>query len=277
MHGRIIHPTDFSDLSHNAFAHALKIALTTRAKLYIAHIGGDDAAWSSFPHIRQTLARWRLIDADVPTAAIFDSLGVEIAKVEIAAHDPVRGLSRFVATHPSELMVLATHGRDGLPRWLAPSVAEAMARQGRMQTLFISGNGKGFVDPQSGTLRLQRVLLPVDHNPPPAAAVDIVRRFCLALGAPAEIRLLHIGAKVPALGAASQEAGPPIELRTGNVVDGILQAAADLEADLIAMPTAGHHGLLDTIRGSTTERVLRHAPCPLLAIPVAAGAASAVR
>jgi nucleotide-binding universal stress UspA family protein len=34
------------------------------------------------------------------------------------------------------------------------------------------------------------------------------------------------------------------------------------------MPTAGHHGVLDALRGSTTERVIRHAPCPVLALPL---------
>ncbi|HEY3719491.1 MAG TPA: universal stress protein, partial [Roseiarcus sp.] len=38
-------------------------------------------------------------------------------------------------------------------------------------------------------------------------------------------------------------------------------------ADLIVMPTAGHVGYLDALRGSTTERVLRQAPCPVLAMP----------
>jgi nucleotide-binding universal stress UspA family protein len=33
------------------------------------------------------------------------------------------------------------------------------------------------------------------------------------------------------------------------------------------MATAGHQGLFDDLRGSTTERVLRDAPCPVLAIP----------
>ena len=38
-------------------------------------------------------------------------------------------------------------------------------------------------------------------------------------------------------------------------------------ANLIMMATAGHQGFLDALRGSTTERVLRHAPCPVLAVP----------
>jgi nucleotide-binding universal stress UspA family protein len=53
------------------------------------------------------------------------------------------------------------------------------------------------------------------------------------------------------------------------VVETIVETAADWQADLIGMPTAGHDGFLDALRGSTTERVLRQAPCPLLAVPVA--------
>lgn len=34
----IIHPTDFSDRSRTAFAHALKISLATKCKLYIVHV-----------------------------------------------------------------------------------------------------------------------------------------------------------------------------------------------------------------------------------------------
>ena len=45
--------------------------------------------------------------------------------------------------------------------------------------------------------------------------------------------------------------------------------AQELGCDLIVMPTEGHQGILDMLRGSTTERVLRRAPCPVLAVPAA--------
>jgi nucleotide-binding universal stress UspA family protein len=56
-------------------------------------------------------------------------------------------------------------------------------------------------------------------------------------------------------------------LRSGNVVSSTVDAAIELDTDMIVMPTAGHRGLLDTLRGSTTERVIRHAPCPVFAVP----------
>ena len=257
-----------------AFAHALRISLAARCKLYIAHIAEsvNKDEWHAFPHVRQTLARWGLLDAEASTADIAAKLGVEIAKVEIAGHDPARGLSRFLTNHPAELMVLSTHGRQGLPRWVRPSVAESMSRRTLMQSLFIPEHCAGFVERQTGTLKIARVLVPVDHQPAPIAAIRAIQHFCQMIGAAPQFNLLHIGSQAPVATVSTPThrtpVAVPIEVRGGNVVDGILQAAAEIKADLIGMATAGHHGLLDAIRGSTTERVLRDAPCPLLAVPV---------
>ncbi len=267
----IMHATDFSELSMSAFAHALKISLTVKCKLYIAHVAEQTDAddWQSFPHVRETLARWGLLDAAAATSAILDKLGVEVAKVEIAPQDPVRGLAHFLAGHPCELMVLATHGREGLPRWIKPSIAEAISRHSHLQTLFIPPHAAGFVDAAAGAFNLKHLLVPVDHKPAAGPALAAIERFCRALAVTPDIHILHIGNEMPAL-------PPPADSRhrmseqvlSGNVVEGILQGAKETGANLIGMATAGHHGLLDAIRGSTTERVLRQAPCPVLAIPI---------
>jgi nucleotide-binding universal stress UspA family protein len=60
---------------------------------------------------------------------------------------------------------------------------------------------------------------------------------------------------------------PHIELRQGPVIETILAYAKEIKADLIAMPTQGRRGLLDALRGTTTERVLHQAPCPVYAVP----------
>ena len=276
----VVHPTDFSDLSINAFVHALKIGLATQCKLYVVHVaerqdeeGRNEQVWLAFPRVRVTLARWGLCDENELPAAVFNRLGVEVAKVEIEPQNPVHGLVRFLDGHPSGLMVLATHGRDGLPRWIRPSIAEAMSRRSATQTLFIPPHGRGFVDPATGELNLKRILVPVDHSPPPAAAIGALREFCSALGVEPEIHILHIGDTAPPLPPLPPPKPPThritIDRHSGNVVDGILQAAAELGANLICMATAGHDGILDAIRGSTTERVLRQAPCPVLAVPIA--------
>jgi nucleotide-binding universal stress UspA family protein len=266
----IAHPTDFSPASERAFAHALCLALTTRSRLYLLHVKepGRDDSWSSFPHVREMLARWGLMGADEPTTAIETKLGMTVVKVEIEHRDPTSGLSEFILGHRPDLLVLATQGREGLSRWLAGSVSEATARRTHVPTLFIGPEALGFVDPMSGEMRLRRVLLPIAHEPPPNHVFATLAALLDCFGTPASaIHVMHIGDTVPALETPPGLERPVVALQTGPVVDTIISTAEQLLSDLIAMPTAGRQGILDALKGSTTEQVLRRAPCPLLALP----------
>jgi hypothetical protein len=60
----ILHATDFTVASELAFAHALKIALAGKTKLYLVHADPDsvdEVDWSAFPGVRRTLAGWRVL------------------------------------------------------------------------------------------------------------------------------------------------------------------------------------------------------------------------
>jgi nucleotide-binding universal stress UspA family protein len=56
-------------------------------------------------------------------------------------------------------------------------------------------------------------------------------------------------------------------VKAGEPTDTILQTAAELPADLIIMTTDGPDGFLDALRGTTSERVLRKARCPVANLP----------
>jgi nucleotide-binding universal stress UspA family protein len=264
----VAHATDFSEASADAFAHALRIALATRSRLDLLHVRDQrsDAAWSSFPHVREVLAKWGLMHGDEPPSQIEAKLGIKVTKVEIHHHNPTDGLFEFVLGHRPDLLVLATHGREGLSRWLSGSVSEELAARTHVPTLFLGPNAQGFVDRGTGEMRLQRVLVPVAHEPPPWRSLTRAAVLLAPLGSsPKACRLLHIGAHPPTLDSDIRDAiGTEIEVMDGPVVESILQAART--ADLIVMPTAGHRGFLDALRGSTTEQVLRQASCPVLAV-----------
>jgi nucleotide-binding universal stress UspA family protein len=55
-------------------------------------------------------------------------------------------------------------------------------------------------------------------------------------------------------------------LRTGSAYHEITEAARDLDADLIIISTHGYTGLKHVLLGSTAERVVRHASCPVLTL-----------
>ena len=270
----IVHPTDFSDASADAFAHALRIALTTKASLYLLHVAvrADKTDWMSFPYVSQALVQWGLMSAHEPPAAICERLGVKISKVELSPQSTIGGILSFLDKHAADLIVLATEGRQGAARWLHGSVAEKLARHARTPTLFVPHRKRGFVDQARGELHLHRVLIPIDREPKPAAAIGTIMGFAHTLaGVDVAERLLHVGGNPPQVQRHAKPGQPlPVAIRHGDVIEAIVDDASDWDADLIGMATAGHHGFLDALRGSTTERVLRLAPCPLLAVPVAA-------
>ena len=105
--------------------------------------------------------------------------------------------------------------------------------------------------------------MPVAADVPPMHAWGIASKLVRALDPLAEFHMLHVGDTLPTFGNML----PYVDLKRGPVVETILEVAAQARPDLIVMATAGHHDLFDDLRGSTTERVMRKAPCPVLAIP----------
>jgi nucleotide-binding universal stress UspA family protein len=266
----IAHPTDFSVPSTLAFAHALRLALDTKSRLSLLHVNekGSQDDWTSYPHVRETLVRWGLLNEKAPLTDLEARLGIKVTKVEIRHRNPATGLFEFFLTHRPDLIVLSTQGREGLDRWLRGSVSEEIARHTHVPTLFIGPNSKGFVEVSTGELRLEHILVPVAHSPSPRLSLNILFDLLACLGiSPSTVRLLHIGDEPPnVLGGSVPGTCATVELVDGPVVETILRVTREQGMDMIVMPTAGHRGFLDALRGGTTERVLRQASCPVLAV-----------
>ena len=250
-----------------AFVHALRLAVAAKGHFYILHIEGEteQTDWVRFPRVRETLAAWGMIAPDAPRSAVASELGLWVEKAIIGSDDPVLGVESFVERHQCDLLVLLTHARAAPQRWFHRSIAEAAARQAHAATLFLREGQRGFVDRDTGAISVQRILLPIDGSLPYQYAyqwIEIFERLATSSG---RVHPLHVGPSIP---TNANELEGTIEVREGPVVETIISVAGEIDANIIVMPTAGHHGLLDALRGSTTERVLRDAPCPVLAVPV---------
>ncbi len=262
--------SDLSSSAAAAFPHALKLALASRGRLDIVHADSDaDRAghqWRSFPAVRSALAGWGLLDPGADETAVAEQLGLQVVKTDIAASQPGSALAYRLSVKPADLLVVGAHSRDGLSRLFHPSVAEPLARASRIPVLFVPEGSQGFVDVATGEARLRHVLIPVDHEPTPQAAVDLAIRLADLLGQTPEFHLLHVGADAPAV-----REGPDHRIRrmtrNGPVADAIVAVAAEMDADLIVMATAGHDSVLDALRGSIAEQVLHKARRPLLTTP----------
>lgn len=273
----VVHPTDFSDASERAFAHALALALLRRASLTLLHVGSDlHGDWSGFPAVRTTLERWGMLKPGTAQAAVFEEVGVSVTKRAISSRFPALAVVDYLDEAPADLLVVATEGRDGVARWLHGSVAEAMSRWSKTMTLFVPALAeRSIVSLADGNLTLNNVLIPIDHTPDASAAIELARRAAEIIGdANVTITLLYVGpeADMPRLHVEDGEHWTFARMRReGDPVTEILAAADLVRAELIVMPTSGRSGVFEALQGSTTERVLRSARCALLAVPAARG------
>jgi universal stress protein A len=55
-------------------------------------------------------------------------------------------------------------------------------------------------------------------------------------------------------------------IRTGRAAHEAVEAAKDLKADLIVIGTHGYKGFTHVLLGSTAEKIVRLAPCPVLTV-----------
>ena len=130
------------------------------------------------------------------------------------------------------------------------------------------------------------ILVPVDFDQSATVALDLAKQ--IAAGGDAVIHLLHVVAILLVPGEAAnvvvvredqvraelerlaneQLSGIrcQVHVRTGDTARAVVEAAHDLGADLIVMPTHGRHGLPRFFLGSVAERVVREAPCPVLTV-----------
>lgn len=267
----VLHPSDFSEASDVAFAHALKVALIARSALTVLHVSKSATAdWTEFPGVRETLESWGLLPKGSPRSAV-PELGIDVRKVLAQHDDPVKSVLHYLEGHAADLIVLATHRREGRASWLRKSVSEPIARKSGQMTLFVPEGVSGFVSLADGSVSLRSILVPVAATPRAQPAVDAAARVVRRLEVPAgTFTLLHVGGPATMSAVTCPEV-PGWEwkqrTRDGDVIDGILTTAAEANADLIAMSTDGRDGFLDALRGSHSERVLRRASCPVLAIP----------
>lgn len=270
----VLHTTDFSDASYKAFAHALAIAVLLKARLTILNVGKvltGDADWMDFPQVRETLERWNLLAPGSPRSAVFDELGVTIKKEVVRGLGPVRATRDFLRENPHDLVVLATEGSERGPDWLHRSDAEAIARESGAMTLFVPRRASpGIVSLENGDLDLTNILVPIDGTISCAAATGFACRAAEIIGdGDVDITILHVGQQMPVLPPLPEGSGWVWKtlLRQGGPVESILEVAEDLPANLIVMTTNGRDTLEQALAGSTTERVLRKAGCPVLAVP----------
>jgi nucleotide-binding universal stress UspA family protein len=265
----IAHATDLDPEGGIAFRHSVALARDTGAVLYSMH--ANPASSDSSREIldaNQMLREWNWhVGEGVQEPAI------EFYKMlHSCCEDPVDTLLDAMREVEPDLLIVGKHPRAGF-ELLRDSVAESVALNTEIPTLFLPIGGRGFVDQDNGVLTLDRILIPVQDEETMLQAFESVRTLLERLGrCEAEIILLHVGDDevLDDLVVPETEGGPSWRRlqRSGDLAEAIVDTVEEEGVDLIVMGTRGHDSLADMFRGSRTEQLIRRAPCPVLSVPL---------
>jgi nucleotide-binding universal stress UspA family protein len=284
---------DFSDTSRAAFRVACSLACETRSQVFVLHVaeprykldvpaefGGQPGLDLPVPRTPAELGelKARLRDAYVPHRP-FD--------VEYETREGVTAeeILRYCEKRGCDLIVMGTHGRTGLRRLVAGSIAEAVLRRARCPVLALRTPE---LPPEAE--RVQVILHPTDFSSCSEPALQVARSLARDYGArlvvihliPSDVLVQEavVMLENPREDLDSLETmrkrldGPdlkfPVEVRLdhGDAMAEIPRVAGELGCGLIVMGTHGRTGLDRFLMGSVAEAVLRKAPCPVLAVKV---------
>ena len=142
---KILFPTDFSDISRKAAFQAVALCKDLKASLEVVHVMENEAfigAYGYTPAPYPELEQKMRMAAEEKIEALCSELGKES---HVDVHGAVisgvaaESICKYAETHPVDLIVMATHGRKGLPRFVLGSVTERVVRMSEKPVLTLRG------------------------------------------------------------------------------------------------------------------------------------------
>lgn len=146
MYSRILVPIDGSDAAERGLDEAIALAQRLGSTLRVLHVADarvHGAAACAYAPPEQLVDDWRIAGERLVPAAL-ERARAQGVKVEGALRcDPARQVHEVILEEAraaqAELVVMGTHGRDGLPRLLQGSDAERVLRESPVPVLLVRG------------------------------------------------------------------------------------------------------------------------------------------
>ena len=284
--------TDFSETASAALDWAVELARQQGARVELVHAvtvppsmpGYIPTAGIDFQADVQRAAEARLTE----TAAALGEKGTEVSTF-LALGMPSQVIVERAQAVSATAVVIGTRGLTGLRHLLLGSTAQRVVHGARCPVLTVHPGDLG------RHRAIRTILVPTDFSRDADLAIHTAHRLLAPLERDARLILLHafnlpieytaygpIPTSVSYLLDTGLEAerrlyetAEPLQreglaidtvAREGDPAHVIAEEAEQRGADLIAMGTRGLSGLRHLVLGSTAERVVEYAPCPVMTI-----------
>jgi nucleotide-binding universal stress UspA family protein len=287
---RILCPVDFSDFSVKAYVYATSLAQHYRAKLFLEHVVQPLTSaypYYAFPDAWNDII-WNLdAHADAELRKLVKSHNWNGLQPDLVVQRGMvtDSILAFAKTQSVDLIVMGTHGRQGIDHLAMGSVAEKVLRKAHCPVLVVRNPSHDFVAHEKGQdlVQLQKILFCTDFSQPSERALRYA--LTLAMEYNAELNLLHVLEHMPSssdLEGATSDAIQQMRkavpsdaydwckvrctVRVGKPYQEIVQLALETNTDLAVMGVRGRNALDLALFGSTTHRVIQMGSCPVLAV-----------
>ena len=198
---------------------------------------------------------------------------------------PTDAILELATAESVDLIVMGTHGRRGLDRFMLGSVTERVVRKAACPVLTVHGRAAEFVEARRlPTARGGKILLCTDLSDRSRRAFDY--GWSLAAEYGAELTLVHVLETVPRTSSMRatvsqvmdglesltpprgyQLRPPNVAVRIGKPFEEIVALAAEGQFDVVVMSAHGEGARDPAVFGSTTHRTIPLGPCPVLVVP----------
>jgi nucleotide-binding universal stress UspA family protein len=265
---RLLVCTDGSPESQGAVAEALALGRLCGSRVFVLQV------LQIIPEF-EAVAPDLMVRLEEEIRQQMEALKAEAAKMAVSLTPRVRrSVSVFSAIleEAAELrpamIIMGRYGRTGLARLLMGSVTARVIGYSAVNVLVV---------PRQAILAFRRILVASDGSPYSLAAWEVALSMAKKAGSTLfgvsvvqEDEDLNLAEEiVHQMRIAANQQGVPLQglVPQGQQADdAIVQAALKNEVDLIILGSHGRTGLSRLLMGSVTERVIGHAPQPVLVV-----------
>jgi nucleotide-binding universal stress UspA family protein len=297
----VLVPLDFTPFAEQAIAVGTSLARRLGAPLHLVSVQEPlpvAVTAEAGPYgvdlerkVRSDLSRYLARTIEATKAAGADARGT------VLDGDAADEIAEYVASHDVGLVVMTTHARKRLSRWVLGSVADRLLRRVRVPVLLLhpselpqptrfrrfllalGGEADGPILEAAlalGRLEPDPEYVLVRVAEPPVPLLTPLAASPSRLGQPHTTRdvEVHERAYLQQIETRLREAGHQATWRMAkgrNIPEQVLDLADETGADCIVMGTRGLGGIERLLMGSVAEKVVRSAALPVLVAPLGRG------
>ena len=294
MYEKILVPLDGSDLAEIALPYAEELAGALGCEITLIHV--SESADEKYENMHQLYIE-KIVEATIQGAEKFRknkrAKKIKVSSVHLTGH-VAEQIVDYADKENNSLIVMTTHGRSGIRRWILGNVAAKVVRATDRPIALIRAKD---TPPEARAERINKILVPLDGSK--ASEVVIPHVSELASKLKAEVVLFQVVAPsyfvyaIPGeavlqphspedlqnmiensklyldkVGAEFRDKGieTTSEVGIGGPAEEIIRISDEIQVDMVAMSTHGHSSISLWAFGSNADKVLHAGDTPVLLV-----------